>query len=106
MIEYINDDNSKSLEGAEAFLLYFYSEGCRPCAAASSAVEAFALDNAELTVGKAEASTAPALCSRYRVRSVPTLVFVKDGAEVSRISGKCTRDDIAKAVFGSSASSL
>ena len=69
MLENINDKTYKSIKGASEYLLYFYSESCRPCKMTSPAVEAFARDYPEVVVGKANAEETSELCDFFGIRT-------------------------------------
>lgn len=45
-------------------------------------------------VDEVDISTAPELARQYGIRSVPTMVYVRDGEEVSRITGAQSLDKI------------
>lgn len=100
MLNNINDSNFNSFEERGSYLLYFYSDTCRYCKTTAPAVESFAEGGNAPAVGKANIAESSGLCSKFRIKSVPTVVYVKDGVEHSRISGNCSKRDIEKAVFG------
>lgn len=101
MIKYFNDTNFNGEQIDSNCVLYFYSEQCRPCRTASSEVSAAAEAMPQVTVGKIETSTSSVLCDKFNVRHVPTVVFVKDGKEVSRLDGKIKKDEIEKIYLNS-----
>lgn len=66
----------------------FWAPWCGPCRVMAPAFERAA---AELEPGfrlaKVNTDDEPALAMRHRIRSIPTLVIFKQGAEVARMSG-------------------
>lgn len=71
------------------FVIDFYGESCSPCKALAPVLEAVAEKTATVPFYKiaAEADDAEALFKEYGIRSVPTILFVKDGEVVKRNSG-------------------
>lgn len=61
-------------------VLKFYANWCKPCAMLSEILADKEVTNVDITVDKE-------LTAKYKVRSVPTLVFLKDGVEMHRYSG-------------------
>ncbi len=66
----------------------FWAPWCGPCQAMAPAFEAAAAElRTRVRLAKVDTEQAQALAMRHRIRSIPTLVLFKDGAEVERISG-------------------
>lgn len=69
-------------------LVDFWGEGCAPCVAMEPVMRDVALEQSgSLVVGKLNADENPALAERFGVRSVPTLIFFRDGQPVKRLFG-------------------
>ena len=70
-------------------LLDFYATWCAPCKALAPSLTKFAANTPEVSVVKIDIEQHPELTKQYEVRSVPTLVLVKDGKVVkTRIGGR------------------
>ncbi len=61
-------------------VLKFYADWCKPCHMLTEILEGKEYDPVDITQEKE-------LTEQYKVRSVPTLVFLKDGVEMHRYSG-------------------
>lgn len=62
----------------------FYADWCAPCRALGPHVDDLAADS---NVYKVNVDESPELAARFGVRSIPTVVFFRDGAETRRLVG-------------------
>ncbi len=83
---------------SEHVILDFYSEGCAPCRAARPAVKLAKEKLPQVEFRDIDASANGELCDRYRIKSVPTLIYLRDGEEMRRISGVPSARDIVEMV--------
>jgi thioredoxin 1 len=75
----------------------FWSEFCSPCAEVAANLEEIAADHA-IFFGKVDVVAEPELAARFSVTSVPTLIFLRDGAVVRRLVGARPKSHIAREV--------
>jgi len=64
----------------------FWAEGCGPCRAIGPVLEELASEG-RVTLMKVNVDESPELAARYGIRSIPTILFVKEGAVVDRVVG-------------------
>ena len=66
-------------------LIDFMADWCAPCKQIAPMIEEIAETYADtLFVGKIDADADPEIAKRYGIRGLPTLLLLKDGAEVDR----------------------
>jgi thiol-disulfide isomerase/thioredoxin len=75
-------------------VLYFSASWCGPCIVMGHSVEWLALKFPNIEFRKHDVDDAAGLASEYKVKSVPTLIHIADGREVSRVVGVKTREDL------------
>ena len=76
----------------ELLLVDFWAPWCGPCRALSPVLEALERDEAgRLRVAKVNVDEEPALAGRYEIRSIPTILFVKEGRVVDSVVGAVPR---------------
>jgi thioredoxin len=69
-------------------LVDFWAEWCGPCRAMAPVLEQLAeASQGRLTLMKVNVDDSPALAARHEIRSIPTVLFVKEGAVVDRVVG-------------------
>ncbi|MBQ1960360.1 MAG: thioredoxin [Akkermansia sp.] len=73
----------------------FWATWCGPCKMISPIVDQVAKEVAGVAkVGKVNVDEASALATRYNIRSIPTLLFFKNGEVVDTIMGATSKDNI------------
>jgi len=79
----------------------FWAEWCGPCRAIAPVLEEMAeTSEGRVTLMKVNVDENPGLAARYGIRSIPTILFFKEGAVVDRVVGatpKAVLQDIVNA---------
>ena len=89
----LNEQNfQKKLDNNKVILVDFWAEWCGPCRVLGPIIE----DVANLfpnNVGKMNVDENRKLASQYSVRSIPTVIFFKNGEPIERVVGIRSKND-------------
>jgi thioredoxin 1 len=99
----LNDENFEAqvLRSQEPVIVDFWAEWCGPCRAISPIIEDIAGQYAgKIKVGKVNVDYAPVTASRYAIRSIPSILFFKDGKQVDFIIGAVPKAEVLRKLEG------
>lgn len=75
-------------------LLDFWASWCGPCRMVSPIVDEIAGERTDILVGKVNVDEEPALASAFNITSIPTLVVMRGGEIVNRVTGARPKNQI------------
>ncbi len=94
-----NENNFSEVREREGIsLIDFYADWCGPCRMVLPIVDEIASEREDLLVAKVNVDDNPALAKEFGVFSIPTLVVMKDGEIVKRVSGARSKAQILEMV--------
>lgn len=96
------DDNNFAAEvlGAkELVVVDFYADWCGPCKMMGPIIEEVASElEGEVKIGKLNVDDSPNISTKYRVMSIPTMLFIKNGEVVDSIVGAMSKDKLVEKI--------
>jgi len=79
----------------ELLMVDFWAEWCAPCRAIAPTLEELVREgNGTVTLAKVNVDENPGLAARYGIRSIPTILFVKDGKVQDQMVGAVPKPQI------------
>lgn len=77
----------------------FWAEWCGPCRMLTPILEELATEQAgKVKIGKVNVDESPNLAAQFNVRSIPMLVFFKDGEQKDVVVGVQSKDALLRKV--------
>lgn len=97
MAKIVTDGNFSEILNTEMpVLVDFWATWCGPCRAIAPVVEELAEEyDGKAVVGKCNVDENEDVPMQYGIRSIPTLLFFKNGELVDRLVGAASKADIA-----------
>ena len=94
----ITQDNFQAavLENKNTVLLDFWASWCGPCKMLAPIVEEIAEEYSDITLGKINVDEQMELAIQFGIVSIPTLIVYRDGKEVAKSIGYCSKADVLK----------
>jgi thioredoxin 1 len=81
----------------EVVMVDFWAEWCHPCRAIAPTLDELAREsNGTITLAKVNVDENPGLAARYGIRSIPTILFVKEGKVVDQVIGTVPKAQLKK----------
>ena len=91
--------DDKVLNSEIPVLVDFWAEWCGPCKMIAPAVHELAMEyDGQLSVGKLDVDSNPDIAMKYGIRSIPALIFFKNGEAVHTIVGARPKGALKKEI--------
>ena len=94
-----NTNFPELLQGNKLIIVDFWATWCGPCRMISPILDELEEEMAgQITVVKVNVDDADEIAMRYRIMSIPTLVFVKNGQMVDRTVGAMPKSALVQRI--------
>jgi thioredoxin len=101
--DYITRDHSP--ENAFASLIQkgnviidFYADWCGPCKRLGTVLQEIAPVNLNVLIIKVDTDAYQTIAAQYNVRSLPTMIFFKNGRQIHRVTGFNSKAELASLI--------
>tara|TARA_B110000263_G_scaffold169367_1_gene147536 strand:+ start:88 stop:411 length:324 start_codon:yes stop_codon:yes gene_type:complete len=92
-----NNDNFDLdvLKSEKTVLVDFWAEWCGPCKILTPVINQIAIDNeGKYLIGKVNVDACPDIAAKYGIRSIPCLLYFKNGKVVKQTVGVVEKSEI------------
>jgi len=84
----VKDNTLKEILVKEGItVLDFWAPWCNPCKIVGPVMDELAENNVDIQVGKVNIDENGTSAAAFGIRSIPTIIFFKDGEKVKQVSG-------------------
>lgn len=91
-----NENYEALLADSKPLVIDFWAEWCGPCRMVAPIIDELAEEYAgKVNIGKCDVDTCDDIPAQYRVRNIPTIVFLKGGEVVDKHVGAISKPDLA-----------
>ena len=100
-VEEFTDSNfdEKVLIGDNLTVVDFWADWCAPCKMIAPTIEELATKfNGKVSMGKLNVDENNKTATKYGIRSIPTLLFFKDGSIVNQVVGVRSKDELEEVI--------
>lgn len=95
----ITDKNLKEILSNDGItVLDFWAEWCGPCRVVGPIIDDLAKNNNDIVVGKINVDKNGTTAASYGIRSIPTIMFFRDGVKIGQVSGVVSLDELQNRV--------
>ena len=94
-IKVTNENFEALVAESKPLVIDFWAEWCGPCRTIAPIVEELAEEYADrVNIGKCDVDSSDDVVAVYRVRNIPTIVFIKGGEVVDKVVGATSKETV------------
>ena len=92
-LQITNENYAEVLASGQPVVIDFWAEWCGPCRMVAPIVEELAAEyEGKVFIGKCDVDDNDDIVAEYKVRNIPTIVFIKGGEVVDKHVGAISKD--------------
>lgn len=90
----VTDTNFEGIVSEGISMIDFHAVWCGPCRAMSPIIDSISEEIPDVKVGKMDVDENPETSSKFGIKSIPTIIFFKNGEVVERKVGMASKDQL------------
>ena len=92
-LQITNENYAEVLASGQPVVIDFWAEWCGPCRMVAPIVEELAAEyEGKVIIGKCDVDDNDDIVAEYKVRNIPTIVFIKGGEVIDKHVGAISKD--------------
>ncbi|MET7741871.1 thioredoxin [Streptomyces sp. NPDC005385] len=97
-VEITRENLDEVVRGNDLVVLDFWAAWCGPCRQFAPVYEAASEEHPDVVFGKVDTEAQPELTAAFNIRSIPTLMIIRDKATVFSQAGALPADALAEVI--------
>jgi thioredoxin 1 len=96
----ITDANHEEMANKGQLLVVdFWAQWCGPCRSIAPIVEELATEfEGKAIIGKVDVDDNPDIVSKFGIRNIPTIIFIKNGEMVDKVVGAVPKNELLEKI--------
>ncbi|EKD49495.1 MAG: hypothetical protein ACD_63C00125G0013 [uncultured bacterium] len=94
----VSNFEGEVLQSQKPVVVDFFADWCGPCKAFAPILEEFSEEEKGVKVCKLNVDKAQDIAARYKIESIPTIVFFRNGEEIDRFTGLKSKEALKEMV--------
>lgn len=98
--EITNANYKELIKSGKPVVIDFWAEWCGPCRRISPIIDELytEFEGKDITIGKCDVDANDEVAIEFKVRNIPTIVFIKNGEPVDKIVGASSKEAIKEKI--------
>ena len=90
-----NENYEELMASGKPVVIDFWAEWCGPCRMVGPIIDELATEyEGQVVIGKCDVDSCDDIVAEYRVRNIPTVVFIKDYWVVDKVVGATSKETL------------